>query len=55
MAKKDRGEGMHSSAGLIRYFDSEEKTAIPINPKFVIIAIFIVIIMIMLFPKIFPY
>jgi preprotein translocase subunit Sec61beta len=55
MAKKDRGEGLHSSAGLIRYFDSEEKTALPINPKIVIIATFIVIVMIMLLPKIFPY
>jgi preprotein translocase subunit Sec61beta len=36
MAKKDKGEGFHSSAGLIRYFDAEEKTALKIPPWFVI-------------------
>jgi preprotein translocase subunit Sec61beta len=55
MAKKDKGEGLHSSAGLIRYFDSEEKTALPINPKIVVVGIFISIILLMLIPKIFPY
>ncbi len=36
MAKKNKGEGFHSSAGLIRYFDAEEKTALKIPPWFVI-------------------
>lgn len=36
MAKDKKGEGFHSSAGLIRYFDSEEETAIKIPPWFVI-------------------
>jgi preprotein translocase subunit Sec61beta len=36
MAKQKKGEGFHSSAGLIRYFDAEEKTAIKIPPWFVI-------------------
>lgn len=35
MAKK-KGEGFHSSAGLIRYFDAEEKSALQIPPWFVI-------------------
>jgi len=34
MAKK-KGEGFHSAAGLIRYFDSEEETAPSIPPKLV--------------------
>ena len=33
---KNKGEGFHSSAGLIRYFDAEERTALKIPPWFVI-------------------
>lgn len=36
MAKQKKGEGFHSGAGLIRYFDAEEKTALKIPPWFVI-------------------
>lgn len=36
MAKTKKGEGFHSSAGLIRYFDAEEKTSLRIPPWFVI-------------------
>jgi len=36
MAKPKKGEGFHSSAGLIRYFDAEEKTSLRIPPWFVI-------------------
>jgi len=54
MAKEEKG-GLHSSAGLIRYFDSEEKTAIPINPKIVIVGTAIIAVLVMLLPKIFPY
>ena len=36
MAKK-KGEGFHSAAGLIRYFDSEEETAPQIPPKLVML------------------
>jgi len=38
MAKQKKGEGFHSAAGLIRYFDAEEKTALKIPPWFVIAA-----------------
>jgi preprotein translocase subunit Sec61beta len=38
MAKDKKGEGFHSAAGLIRYFDAEEKTALKIPPWFVIAA-----------------
>jgi preprotein translocase subunit Sec61beta len=37
MAKEKKGEGFHSAAGLIRYFDAEEKTAFKIDPKIVIV------------------
>ena len=36
MAKQKKGEGFHSAAGLIRYFDAEEKTALKIDPRLVI-------------------
>ena len=36
MAKQKKGEGFHSSAGLIRYFDAEEKSSLRIPPWFVI-------------------
>ena len=32
MAKDKKGEGFHSAAGLIRYFDAEEKTSLKIPP-----------------------
>ena len=37
MVKQKKGEGFHSAAGLIRYFDAEEKTALKINRKLVIV------------------
>jgi len=36
MAKREKAEGFRSAAGLIRYFDAEEKTALRIDPKLVI-------------------
>ena len=36
MAKQKKGEGFHSAAGLIRYFDAEEKTSLIIDPRLVI-------------------
>jgi preprotein translocase subunit Sec61beta len=35
MAKQKKGEGFHSAAGLIRYFDAEEKTSLKMPPWFV--------------------
>ena len=35
MAKQKKSEGFHSAAGLIRYFDAEEKTSLRIPPWFV--------------------
>ena len=34
--KGKKGEGFHSAAGLIRYFDAEEETAIKIDPKAIV-------------------
>ena len=31
MPKEKKGEGFHSAAGLIRYFDAEEKTRLKIH------------------------
>lgn len=36
MAKQKKGEGFHSAAGLIRYFDAEEKSSLRIPPWFII-------------------
>lgn len=36
MAKESKGEGFHSAAGLIRYFDSEDEKALKIPPWFVV-------------------
>jgi preprotein translocase subunit Sec61beta len=34
--KGKKSEGFHSAAGLIRYFDSEEESALKIDPRLVI-------------------
>jgi len=34
--KSKKGEGFHSAAGLIRYFDAEDETAMKIDPRAVI-------------------
>jgi len=34
--KEKKGEGFHSAAGLIRYFDSEDETAIKVDPTMVL-------------------
>ena len=36
MAKQKKGEGFHSAAGLIRYFDAEEKSSLRIPPWLVV-------------------
>ena len=44
---KQKNAGFQQSAGLIRYFDAEEETAIHINPKIVVAAAFGVAILIL--------
>ncbi len=34
--KSKKSEGFHSAAGLIRYFDSEEESALKIDPKLIV-------------------
>ena len=36
MPKQKKGEGFHSAAGLIRYFDQEDEKALKIPPWFVV-------------------
>lgn len=36
MPKNKKGEGFHSAAGLIRYFDSEDDKALKVNPWIVV-------------------
>ena len=37
MAKQKKAEGFHSGAGLIRYFDAEEKSSLRIPPWLVVV------------------
>ena len=49
MAKrKDKGVGFHSAAGLVRYFDAEEKTALKISPWLVVAVAFATMIAVIL-------
>lgn len=55
MAKKEKQKvGIQQSAGLIRYFDQEEETAIHINPKLVIVASFASAVVIALINYLYP-
>jgi len=46
MAKNEKGAGFHSAAGLIRYFDAEEKTSLRIPPWLVAVMCIATIIII---------
>ncbi len=37
MKKSKKGEGFHSAAGLIRYFDAEDAKAIKVDPRLVVV------------------
>jgi preprotein translocase subunit Sec61beta len=54
MAQEKKGEGFHSGAGLIRYFDAEEKTAFKIPPWFVVVACVATIVVVTIFHVIKP-
>ncbi len=54
MARKKKGEGFHSAAGLIRYFDAEEETAPKINPWFVVVAGVLCIIVLEIMHRYYP-
>ena len=42
--KGKKSEGFHSAAGLIRYFDAEEETAIKIDPRMVLIVTAVIVV-----------
>ncbi len=44
--KNKKGEGFHSAAGLIRYFDAEEETAVKIDPRYVVAACLITVVVV---------
>lgn len=52
--KGKKGEGFHSAAGLIRYFDAEEETALKIDARFVVAAGIISVVLIELLKYFIP-
>ncbi len=54
MAKQNKNAGFQQSAGLIRYFDAEEETAIHIDPRVVVGISFGVAILVIAITLIFP-
>ncbi len=55
MAKQKKGEGFHSAAGLIRYFDSEEDTALSIPAWLVILSCVGLVVAVELLKYLKPY
>jgi preprotein translocase subunit Sec61beta len=49
MAKDKKGEGFHSAAGLIRYFDAEEKTSLRIPPWSIVVMSVATIVIVTIF------
>lgn len=47
MAKQEKGAGFQQAAGLIRYFDAEEETAIKFNPYGVLIVSFLLSVVVL--------
>lgn len=54
MAKQQKGGGFQASAGLIRYFDAEEKSAFRIHPWVVISLSIFTGVAVMVLKKFFP-
>lgn len=54
MAKDKKNAGFQQAAGLIRYFDAEEETAIHIDPRIVMVASFGVAIVVLAIALIWP-
>jgi len=51
---KEKGEGFRSGAGLIRYFDAEEKAAFKIDPRVVVALCIATAAIILLISKLWP-
>lgn len=45
-SKSKKGEGFHSAAGLIRYYDAEEDSALKIDPKYVMAMCIITVVVV---------
>lgn len=54
MAKNKKGEGFHSAAGLIRYFDSEDEKALKINPWLVVAMCIAASVVVMVLGALYP-
>ncbi len=54
MAKNKKGEGFHSAAGLIRYFDSEDDKALKVHPWLVIALCIAVSAIVLVFGALYP-
>ncbi len=54
MAKEKKNAGFQQSAGLIRYFDAEEETAIHIDPRIVVVASFLAAVVVLAIAWIWP-
>jgi len=54
MGKEKKSEGFHSAAGLIRYFDAEDETAIKIGPYGVVVCCIAIVVIVELLKYFFP-
>ncbi len=54
MAKEKKGAGFQSAAGLIRYFDAEDETALKIPPYAIIALMVATIVLIYVFGVLYP-
>lgn len=54
MVKKQKGAGFQQAAGLIRYFDAEEETAIHIDPRIVMVSAFLVGVAVIALDALYP-
>jgi preprotein translocase subunit Sec61beta len=54
MASKQKNAGFQQAAGLIRYFDAEEETAIHIDPRIVLVASFLTSIAVLIITWAYP-
>ena len=54
MAKQNKNAGFQQAAGLIRYFDAEEETAIHIDPRIVLAASFGLAVLVLAVALIWP-
>lgn len=54
MAKDKKGSGFQSAAGLIRYFDAEDETALKIPPWAIVVMMVSTIVLIYVFDVLYP-